>query len=95
MPKNVKPSYDLHLDCVHPDDRKIHDREFKDGWAYDSEWHSFEYRIVRKDGEIRNILARYRLERDIQGNPLRASGTDQDITDQKISEKILGPKQGF
>ncbi|MGD8294470.1 MAG: response regulator, partial [Desulfobacterales bacterium] len=89
LPKNVKPSYDLHLDCVHPDDRAIHDRKFKDGWESDSDWHSFEYRIVRRDAEVRNILARYRFERDTQGNPLRALGTDQDITDQKISEKIL------
>jgi len=95
LPKNVKPSYDLHLDCVHPDDRKIQDREFKDGWESDSEWFSFEYRIVRKDGQVRNILARYSLERDTQGNPLRASGTDQDITDQKLSEKILAQSKDF
>lgn len=95
LPKNVKPSYDLHLDCVHPDDRAIHDREFKDGWESDSEWHYFEYRIVRKDGEVRNILARYRLERDTHGNPLHILGTDQDITDQKISEKILAQSKDF
>jgi signal transduction histidine kinase/DNA-binding response OmpR family regulator len=95
LPKNVKPSYDLHLDCVHPGDRAIHDRKFKDGWESDSDWHSFEYRIVRKDGEVRNILARYRFERDTQGNPLRALGTDQDITDQKISEKILAQSRDY
>jgi PAS domain S-box-containing protein len=95
LPKNVKPSYDLHLDCVHPDDRTFHDREFKDGWESDSEWYSFEYRIVRKDGEVRNILARYRFERDTQGNPLRALGTDQDITEQKISAKILAQSKDF
>jgi signal transduction histidine kinase len=91
----VKPSYNLHLDCVHPDDRAVHDRKFKGGWESDSEWHSFEHRIVRKDGEVRNILARYRFERDTQGNPLRALGTDQDITDQKISEKILAQSRDY
>ncbi len=95
LSKHVKPSYDLHLDCVHPDDRAIHDREFKAGWESDSQWHSFEYRIVRKDGEVRNILARYRFERDTHGNPLRILGTDQDITDQKISEKILAQSKDF
>ena len=95
LPKNVKPSYDLYLDCVHPDERAIHDRRFKDGWESDSAWHSFEYRIVRRDGEIRNISARYRFERDSQGNPLRALGTDQDITDQKISEKILAQSRDY
>ena len=95
LPQNVKPSYDLHMDCVHPDDRTIHDREFKEGWESDSEWNSFEYRIVRKDGKVRNILACYRFERDSRGNPLRASGTDQDITDQKLSKKILAQSKDF
>ncbi len=95
LPKNVKPSHDLRLECVHPDDRAVYDREFRDGWASDSEWHSFEYRIVRKDDEVRNILARYRFERDTHGNPLRILGTDQDITDQKISEKILAQSKDF
>ena len=95
LPQNVKPSYDLHMECVHPDDRTIHDREFKEGWESDSEWNSFEYRIVRKDGKVRNILACYRFERDSRGNPLRASGTDQDITDQKLSKKILAQSKDF
>ncbi len=95
LPKNVKPSYDLHLDCIHPDDRTLHDQEFKDVWASDSEWHSFEYRIVSKDGEVRNILAHYRFERDAHGNPWRVSGTDQDITDQKLSAKILAQSKDF
>ena len=95
LPKNVKPSHDLRLDCVHPDDRAVYDRELKDGWASDSKWHSFEYRMVRKDDEVRNILARYRFERDTHGNPLHIFGTDQDITDQKISEKILAQSKDF
>ena len=95
QPKNAKPSYDLHLNCVHPDDRAAHDREFKEGWASDREWFSLEYRIVRKDGEVRNILARYRIERDTNGNPLRASGTDEDITDQKHAEEVLAKSREF
>ena len=95
LPTNVKPSYDLHLNCIHPDDRTVHDREFKEVWDSDSDWHSFEYRIVRKDGYVSNILANYRFERDTQGNPLRAYGTDQDITDQKRSEKILAQSKDF
>src|SRR4029079_14672382 len=50
--------------------------------VYDSE-----FRIRRPDGALRVIFGRGRVVRDGQGNPLRYSGIDIDITDRKGAEE--------
>jgi PAS domain S-box-containing protein len=48
-----------------------------------------EHRIVRRDGEIRHIVVRYRLIRDDAGRPVKTIGANQDITDRKRTEEAL------
>lgn len=48
-----------------------------------------EHRIVRRDGEIRHIVVRYRLIRDEMGRPVKTFGANQDITDRKRTEEAL------
>ncbi len=51
--------------------------------------YSEEYRIVRRDGEIRWILARGRVEIDEQGRPASFPGVCVDVTDRRQAEDAL------
>jgi PAS domain S-box-containing protein len=73
---------------VHPDDRAMvrqsvemirlgKDKEFLV---------DLEHRIIRRDGEVRHILARTRGFRDTKGRIIRCYGANQDITDRKRLE---------
>ena len=42
-----------------------------------------EFRILRKDGEVRWVFGRGKVVRNSQGQPIRFSGVDIDITEQK------------
>jgi len=46
----------------------------------------FEYRIIRPNGAIGYILAHAVAEFDQYGNPIRMTGTNQDITQSKLNE---------
>ncbi len=73
---------------VHPEDRSIFDQAnratFTEGWPLD-----FEYRITRKNGEIRHLHLRRHTELDYQGKLVRAYGVAHDITPQKQYEQAL------
>ena len=76
---------------VHPDDMWVfqqvaekrlasRDREF----LLDAE-----HRIVRRDGEVRHVLARIRISRDATGRVTRYYGANQDITERKQAQEKL------
>ncbi|MDD2915131.1 MAG: EAL domain-containing protein [Gallionella sp.] len=46
-----------------------------------------EARIVCTDGEIRWVLARFKIEKDAQGVTTRLVGANQDITERKLAEQ--------
>lgn len=73
---------------IHPDDRPQ--------WQRNSEAailglrpYEVEYRLVRPDGSIRNILSRGEVARDSVGCPLRIFGILQDITERKAAGDAL------
>jgi len=79
---------------VHPDDRAMvqqsaqnikrgKDREFLV---------DLEHRIVRRDNEVRYILARTRGFRDAEGRITRCYGANQDITDRRQAEDAIAAK---
>ena len=81
-----------HLDrFVHPDDIEM----VKNATArieIDKEPFSvnqIEHRIIRGDGEVRYILSRSEVYRDNTGKIIKATGTNQDITDLKRTEEEL------
>ncbi len=76
---------------VHPDDAfhvgselnkvaSTHDPDFK---------REIEHRIIRRDGETRNIVVRYGVKLDDSGNVVMTYGANQDITDHKRAEEKL------
>ena len=69
----------------HPDDLASFEAELARVIADDSEFSS-EYRILQPDGSSRWLLARGRIIRDANGNPVRFPGASVDITERRAAE---------
>jgi PAS domain S-box-containing protein len=73
---------------VHPGDRAQVEAEMREavekGTPVD-----FEYRIIRPDGRIRRLHSRAELVADVDGKPLRLTGTAQDVTEVRAAAEVL------
>ncbi|KAB1440904.1 response regulator [Pseudodesulfovibrio senegalensis] len=73
---------------IHPDDRNTFDQANRatldQGWPLD-----FEYRILRRNGEVRHMHIRRHVEMDYAGQLVCAHGIARDITAQKYYERTL------
>jgi nitrate/nitrite-specific signal transduction histidine kinase len=76
------------MNSVHQDDRDIV-REVIDEALKGIRPYDVDYRILLPDGTLRFVHAQAEIVHDESGKPLRMSGTVQDITLQKITEKEL------
>ncbi|MDD1730515.1 MAG: response regulator [Methanospirillum sp.] len=76
---------------IHPDDRECALSEVKKGLENpDPDAVTYiEHRIIRRDGEIRNILVGMVVIRDSDGRIIRTYGANQDITERKNGERAL------
>ncbi len=81
-------TYEMFLEHVLPEDRDRVDLAFKEAQSGQHDW-EFECRIRRKDGEIRWIWARGRIQYDNKGGQKRMLGLVQDITGRKQAEEAL------
>ncbi|NTU58804.1 MAG: PAS domain-containing protein [Chlorobiaceae bacterium] len=78
--------YELFREAVIPEDRERIDRLFHEITTNPHDW-SVEYRIRKKNGELRWVLDIGGVERNDNGEPLRLLGVSRDITFQKLTEK--------
>jgi len=76
---------------VHPDDRHMVGEEVKRALtATDPKYFSeIEHRIIRRDGAVRHIVVKIRLEKDADGKTVRTHGANQDITDTRKAEEAV------
>jgi len=74
---------------IHPDDLNIFSECIKNNLSRpDLEFtDDIEHRIIRRDGQVRHVLARIMGFKDNAGNFIRAYGANQDITEQKKAEE--------
>lgn len=73
---------------IHPQDRARVEEEI--GQAVETGTPvDFEYRIIRPDGRVRRIHSRAELIADSEGNPLRLTGTVQDVTEIRAAAEVL------
>jgi len=86
-PHSVKPSYELFLSIVHPDDRDMLEKEIQAALKGEKAY-SVDCRIVVND-QIRICNTQGKREYDNEGNPVRMVGTFQDITERKHIENEL------
>ncbi len=80
-------SFEIFLEHVHPDDREFVERSFEE--AFETGTWEFDCRIVRTDGEQRWIAAQGEFYYDTDGEPVRAIGVVEDVTEQKENAKDL------
>lgn len=85
-PNEVKPSIQLSMDMIHPDDREAAEYMFRQTMQYGNDYR-VEKRIVRPDGNIRYVYSQAIVDKDIAGKPLRLRGIFFDITDRKKAEE--------
>ena len=87
-PGSIKPTLITALSCVHPEDRKrVH--RFELSLRKTTDPRELEHRIIRPDGAIRHLRTRAEVKFGDDGQPLRFTGTVQDITESKLAEEAL------
>ena len=83
---SFQPTHEKFLTFVHPDDRAAVATAFSSSLKAPST-HALEHRIVLADGRVKYVEERWRTFLDAAGQPIRAVGTCQDITDKKATER--------
>lgn len=76
------------LGLVHPDDRARMGNEFENGLRAGGQF-DLEFKIVRPDGEQRDLFVVVAVEQDASGRPLRTSGTVMDVTERERARRAL------
>jgi two-component system cell cycle sensor histidine kinase PleC len=86
-PKEFDPTTDSVRDMIHPDDRQMTQersrRNRDEGKPF-----SYEFRILRPNGETVHVLARGKILNDDDGSIIKMIGTLQDITERKEQESL-------
>lgn len=80
-------TYENFIEAIHPEDRELVDREFKESLANKSRY-SILHRLKPQSGLVKYVLERGESEYD-GDNPIRTIGTVQDVTEQVESERRL------
>lgn len=84
---DTPPSYELFLQCVHPDDRGRVDRAYSESVRQGRDGYEMEHRIVRpNDGRIRTVLEKCEHIRGADRRIVRSVGFVQDITERVETE---------
>ena len=78
-PGSIEIEYTSYFSIVHPDDREFVDAVVQQA-VQDRRPYSFDHRVVLSDGSVRILQARGRVEVDDQNEPIRVTGTAQDVT---------------
>jgi len=87
-PGEIEPSFETTLHHVHPEDRQKWLKANQEFIQEKIPYH-LEYRIIRKDGAVRTILAWAILKMNDAGVPTRTVGLTQDITERKLADEAL------
>jgi PAS domain S-box-containing protein len=85
----TQQTYEEWLDRVHPEDRAFVQHELESAIQCQSSEYRCDYRIKRRDGQIRWISAIGRLHPNEQDKLTWMSGLVQDITERKRTEEAL------
>lgn len=90
------PNWNAYSELVHPDDRALCERLFKQFVETGEACVRFEHRILKGGIEERIILHRIELERNQAGAPYLLIGTSQDITEiRNLEHQLAESKKQF
>jgi PAS domain S-box-containing protein len=87
-PAGFRPTHEAFLERVHPEDRTAVDEAFIRSFDR-TEPQTIEHRLRLADNRIKHIKERWQVFRDESGLAIRALGTCQDVTEQKLAEEAL------
>lgn len=87
-PQQFGASYEAFMEAVHPDDRELLDRAYKESLAQRQPF-DLEHRLLLPDGRIKYVHERCETIYAADGAPLRSIGTVQDITERKEMDNAL------
>jgi two-component system cell cycle sensor histidine kinase/response regulator CckA len=87
-PGQGAPSLAEYHEMIHPEDRAVQAAALARAERGEAPY-DLEYRLVRRDGEVRYLHSVGEVVRDAAGRPRRAFGAIQDITDRKLAEMAL------
>lgn len=85
---NFVPSYESYLAKIHPEDRE-RVRATIDQAVAEKKEIAFEERIVRPNGDVRNLQSWLRVVKDDKGNMVKLVGACLDVTRAKESERKM------
>ncbi len=85
-------AYDTWLSRIHPDDRRRCDEAIQEA-LHKGKPYDIDFRIRWPDSTVRVIKASGQVMLDTDGIPLRMTGVNYDITDQKQAEEALGSSE--
>ncbi|MFA9518228.1 PAS domain S-box protein, partial [Halopenitus sp. H-Gu1] len=83
--------HDTFLSFIHPDDREYVNEKWKA--AKEGEPYDISHRIITSDGGVRWMREKAEFTFDDSGDPVRAIGVVQDITERKAREQRLKEKK--
>jgi PAS domain S-box-containing protein len=86
IPIGTELTYEIFLNCIHPDDREYVDKKWKA--ALNNEPYDIEHRLL-VDGNVKWVREKAELELDEKGNCVRGIGFTQDTTRRKQAEIAL------
>jgi diguanylate cyclase (GGDEF)-like protein/PAS domain S-box-containing protein len=87
-PQEFAGTYEAYLSYVHPDDKEFVAQKIEQALSKKA-FPFYDCRIIRKNGEVRNIHSTAVVAVDENGNPSKLTGIAQDITKRKQSEEEL------
>ncbi|TLU81919.1 MAG: PAS domain S-box protein [Chlorobium sp.] len=87
-PSNEKPSFQLWVNSIHPDDREMAIKTVTEAARNGLEL-NVEYRVCHPDGSIHWLMSRGKPFTDDKGQKIRYIGTAIDITERKETEIAL------
>jgi PAS domain S-box-containing protein len=83
---DASATFEAGLDFVHPDDRESTRERKHQILTSAGDHYQLEYRIRRRDGQVRWVMDRGQVLRDAEGKPVRVVGVVLDITEIKEAE---------
>ncbi len=88
-PEKGLARYEIWRECLHADDREPTERLIRDLIRRQATEYRTQYRVVLPSGELRWVAALGKLDYAADGTPLRMSGINLDITQQKRADQQL------
>ena len=85
---NYQIEFNQFIKFIHPDDADIIKNNIEEAIKSDKNM-NFEFRIIRPDGNIRNISAYGKIVKDQTSKPIKFTGVNTDITEFKNAEMVI------